>query len=45
LLEWSVAGNRERYFRAVYEMEINGGLDPKRLAEINEEFATEFVGS
>jgi len=25
-------------------MEISGGFDPKRLAEINEQFATEFVG-
>ena len=45
LLEWTVPGNNERYFRAVYEMEVNGGFDPKRLAEINEQFATEFIGS
>ena len=44
LLEWTVPGNNERYFRAVYEMEVNGGFDPKRLAEINEQFATEFIG-
>ena len=44
LLEWTVPGDNERYFRAVYEMEVNGGFDPKRLAEINEQFATEFIG-
>ena len=44
LLEWTVPGENERYFRAVYEMEVNGGFDPKRLAEINERFATEFIG-
>ena len=43
LLEWTVPGNNERYFRAVYAMEVNGGLDPKRLAELNEQFATEFI--
>ena len=44
LLEWTVPGDNEPYFRAVYEMEVNGGFDPKRLAEINEHFATEFIG-
>src|SRR5262245_23888351 len=44
LLELNVPGENEGYFRAVYEMEENGGFDPKRLAEINEQFATEFVG-
>src|SRR5271165_2168642 len=45
LLEWTVPGGNEPYFRAAYEMEANGGFDPKRLAEINEQFATEFIGS
>jgi len=43
LLEWTVPGDNEPYFRAVCEMEANGGFDPKRLAEINEQFATEFI--
>jgi uncharacterized cupin superfamily protein len=45
LLEWTVPGGNEPYFRAVYEMMANGDFDPKRLAEINEQFATEFIGS
>ena len=45
LLEWTVPGGSEPYFRAVYEMEASGGFDPERLAEINEQFATEFIGS
>lgn len=45
LLEWTLPGENERYFRAIYEMEVTGGFDPKRLAEINEQFATEFIGS
>jgi len=45
MLEWTVPGGNEPYFRAVYEMEVNGGFDPKRLAEINKQFATEFIGS
>ena len=44
LLEWTVPGNNERYFRAIYDMELGGGRDPKRLAEINEQFAIEFIG-
>jgi len=44
LLEWTAPGENERYFLAVYETEVNGGFDPKRLAEINERFATEFIG-
>jgi mannose-6-phosphate isomerase-like protein (cupin superfamily) len=45
LLEWTVPGDNEPYFRTVHEMDVNGGFDPKRLAEINERFATEFIGS
>jgi quercetin dioxygenase-like cupin family protein len=45
LLEWTVPGDNEPYFRAVYEMELNGGFNPTRLAEINKQFATEFIGS
>ncbi len=44
LLEWTVPGGNEPYFRAVYEMMANGRFDPQRLAEINERFATEFIG-
>ena len=43
LLEWTVPGGNEPYFRAVSEMGKN--IDPKRLAKINEQFATEFIGS
>ena len=45
LLEWTVPGENEPYFRAVYDMEVHGGFDPKRFAEINEQFGTEFIGS
>lgn len=43
MLEWTVPGGNEAYFRAVSEMGTN--IDPKRLAEINAQFATEFIGS
>ena len=43
MLEWTVPGGNEPYFRAVAEM--GADIDPKRLAEINAQFATEFVGS
>jgi mannose-6-phosphate isomerase-like protein (cupin superfamily) len=45
LLEWTVPGDNEPYFRAVFAMEATGGFDPKRLAEINARFATEFIGA
>ncbi len=43
MLEWTVPGGNEPYFRAVSEMGTN--IDPKRLADINARFATEFIGS
>lgn len=42
LLEWTIPGSNEPYFRAVHEMG-EGGFDLKRLAEINRQFATEFA--
>lgn len=41
LLEWTVPGGNEPYFRAISEM--GKTIDPKRLAEINQQFATEFI--
>jgi quercetin dioxygenase-like cupin family protein len=43
MLEWTVPGGNEPYFRAVSEMGVN--IDPKRLADINQQFATEFIGA
>lgn len=43
LLEWTIPGGNEPYFRAVSEM--GADIDPKRLAEINHQFATEFIDS
>jgi len=43
MLEWTIPGGNEPYFRAVSEM--GADLDPKRLAEINAHFATEFIDS
>jgi len=44
LLEWTIPGNNEPYFRAVHDMATIHGFDPSRLAEINAQFATEFFG-
>lgn len=44
LLEWTIPGSNDPYFRAVHEMEAGSGFDPERFAEINKQFATEFVG-
>lgn len=42
LLEWTIPGSNEPYFRAVHEMGERG-FDLDRLAEINRQFATEFA--
>lgn len=44
LLEWTIPGSNEPYFRAVHEMEAASGFDPERFAGINRQFATEFAG-
>jgi len=41
LLEWTIPGSNEPYFRAVHDMQ-GVGFDLERLAEINRRFATEF---
>jgi mannose-6-phosphate isomerase-like protein (cupin superfamily) len=43
LLEWTIPGSNGDYFRAMHEMETNGGFDPVKFAEINERYVTEFV--
>ncbi len=43
VLEWTIPGSNEPYFRAVHRMEQAGGFDPARFADINETFSTEFV--
>lgn len=44
LLEWTIPGDNEPYFRAVDAMQNDGGFDPQKFAAINQRFATEFVG-
>jgi len=44
LLEWTIPGDNEPYFRAVHAMECAGGFDPEQFAAINQRFHTEFVG-
>jgi quercetin dioxygenase-like cupin family protein len=43
LLEWTIPGDNGDYFRAIHEMEANGGFDPVKFAAINQQFVTEFV--
>ena len=42
LLEWTIPGSNEPYFRAVHDMQ-GVGFDLERLAEINRRFSTEFA--
>ena len=44
LLEWTIPGENGDYFRAMHEMETNGGFNPEKFAEINQRYVTEFVG-
>jgi mannose-6-phosphate isomerase-like protein (cupin superfamily) len=41
LLEWTIPGSNEPYFRAVHDMQ-GVGFDLEQLGEINRRFATEF---
>jgi len=43
LLEWTIPGDNGDYFRAMHQMEANGGFNPETFAEINDRFVTEFV--
>jgi mannose-6-phosphate isomerase-like protein (cupin superfamily) len=43
LLEWTIPGSNGNYFRAIHDMETNGGFDPVKFAEINQRYVTEFV--
>ncbi len=43
LLEWTIPGSNGDYFRALHEMEQNGGFNPETFAAINKKFVTEFV--
>ena len=43
ILEWTVPGGNEPYFRAVSAM--GADINPDGLAEINAQFATEFIAT
>jgi mannose-6-phosphate isomerase-like protein (cupin superfamily) len=43
LLEWTIPGSNGDYFRAMHEMEQNGGFNPETFAAINRKYVTEFV--
>jgi mannose-6-phosphate isomerase-like protein (cupin superfamily) len=43
LLEWTIPGENGDYFRAMHEMETNGGFNPETFDAINRRFVTEFV--
>lgn len=43
LLEWTIPGENGDYFRAMHQMETNGGFNPETFAAINRKFVTEFV--
>ena len=44
ILEWTIPGGNGDYFRAVHDMGATGGFDVEKLAAINGQFVTEFVG-
>lgn len=44
ILEWTIPGENEHYFRAVHDMEHGSGFTPEQFAAINQRFATEFAG-
>ena len=43
ILEWTIPGDNGDYFRAMHNMEANGGFNPETFAAINQRYVTEFV--
>jgi mannose-6-phosphate isomerase-like protein (cupin superfamily) len=43
LLEWTIPGSNGDYFRAMSEMETEGGFNPATFTAINQQFVTEFI--
>ena len=42
MLDWSLPGGQDRYFKAVSELDVSGGFTGEKVMEISEKFDTNF---
>ena len=45
MLDWSLPGGQDRYFKAISELSAGGGLTSEKVTEINEKFDTTFLAA
>jgi len=43
MLDWSLPGGQDRYFKAISELGAGGGFTSEKVTEINEKFDTTFL--
>ena len=43
MLDWSLPGGHDHYFKAISELGASGGLTGEKVMEINEQFDTKFL--
>ena len=45
MLDWSLPGGQDHYFKAISELAANGGFTDEKVMEINKEFDTKFLAA
>ena len=45
MLDWSLPGGQDRYFKAISELGAGGGFTSEKVTEINEKFDTTFLAA
>jgi oxalate decarboxylase/phosphoglucose isomerase-like protein (cupin superfamily) len=45
MLDWSLPGGQDHYFKAVSELGASGGFTSEKVTEINEKFDTTFLAA
>jgi len=45
MLDWSLPGGHDHYFKAISELGASGGLTGEKVMEINEKFDTKFLAA
>ena len=45
MLDWTLPGGQDHYFKAISELAAAGGLTGEKVTEINEKFDTKFLAA
>jgi quercetin dioxygenase-like cupin family protein len=45
MLDWTLPGGQDHYFKAISELGASGGLTGEKVMEINEQFDTQFLAA